>query len=75
MLLDDEILRVMYRYPEGEDRIVKLNGRDARIVGRLNRYATVASLDGKLSGEWSWDSAAEIVRCADVQGRQAEFRL
>ena len=33
-----------------------LNGKPARVVGRSNPFATVASLDGQLEGNWSWES-------------------
>jgi hypothetical protein len=47
---------------------VTLDGRPAIISGWALDYAQVRSLDGALSGEWAWTTAARIV------GRGGAFR-
>ena len=39
---------------------VTLDGRPATITGYQNKFATIRSVDGKLSGEWSW-AAVDLV--------------
>ena len=43
------------------EKSVTLDGKPARIAGAFCSFATVASLDGKLRGEWSWDAVRRIV--------------
>ena len=38
-----------------------LDGERARIYGRLNKFATVAQVDGPLALEWSWETAKKII--------------
>lgn len=38
-----------------------LNGRPAQISGLKERFATVRSDDGQLSGQWSWKAVERIV--------------
>lgn len=39
-----------------------LNSRNAKIVGRLNRFATVAALDMTLSAQWAWETVDCIMK-------------
>ena len=40
----------------------QLDGQEARIVGRLNDFATIATLDGTdIHGEWSWEAVDRIM--------------
>lgn len=39
---------------------VTLDGQPAVVGGVRNDYATVASLDGKLAGEWSWQAVRRV---------------
>lgn len=46
------------------DAEVTLDGYPARILGRLNEYATVTTYrqeDPRLHYEWSWETAARVV--------------
>lgn len=45
---------------------VTLDDRPAKITGARNDFATVRSHDGKLTGEWAWQTA---IRIADTHGR------
>jgi len=38
-----------------------LNGKFAKVYGRLNTYATVAQIDGPLAVEWSWNAVNRIL--------------
>ena len=38
-----------------------LDGEMARIYGRLNKFATVAQIDGPLALEWSWETVKKII--------------
>ena len=38
-----------------------LDGKPARIYGRLNKFPTVAQIDGPLALEWSWETAKRIM--------------
>ena len=38
-----------------------LDGEPARIVGRLNPFATVAQVKGPLALEWSWEAVKRIM--------------
>ena len=38
-----------------------LDGERARIYGRLNKFATVAQVDGPLALEWSWETVKKIM--------------
>lgn len=40
---------------------VTLDGKPACIAGRLNPFATVATLDGKARFEFTWETVARIV--------------
>ena len=44
----------------------KLNGKTATISGWANDFATIATLDGQQSFEWSWEAVDRIMR----SGRQ-----
>lgn len=39
-----------------------LDGKEAKVGGRLNRFATVATLDGKQSLEYSWHVVNRVMR-------------
>ena len=45
-----------------------LNGRDAKVTGRLNQFATIATLDGELAVDFAWHTVNNIMR------RHREFR-
>jgi hypothetical protein len=38
-----------------------LNGKLAKVCGRLNPCASVCTLDGGESHEWSWETVAEVM--------------
>ena len=38
-----------------------LNGQLAQVVGRLNDFATVRTLGGGVSHEWTWDAVNRIM--------------
>jgi hypothetical protein len=38
-----------------------LDGKPATICGRLERFATVATLDGSASAEFSWHACANVL--------------
>lgn len=40
---------------------ITLDGSRASICGFANDFATIRTLDGKWSGEWSWDAVERIV--------------
>jgi hypothetical protein len=40
---------------------VTLDGAPAMVCGVQERFATVATLDGKWSAEWAWETVARIV--------------
>jgi hypothetical protein len=48
---------VLFGYVNG----VFLDGKPAGIYGRLNRFATVAEIDGPLAVEFSWQAVKRIV--------------
>jgi hypothetical protein len=41
-----------------------LDGLAAKVVGRQNLYATVGTLDGSRSVEFSWDAVSRVMRTA-----------
>lgn len=41
---------------------VTLDGRPAVIGGVRNQFATVATLDGTRSHQWSWESVRRVIR-------------
>ena len=43
------------------DARVTLNGKPAKISGARMQYAMVATLDGSMEFEWSWEAVARIV--------------
>jgi len=38
-----------------------LDGKPAKVCGRLNRFATVAQIDGPLALEWAWETVKRIM--------------
>ena len=38
-----------------------LNGKPAKITGRLNEFATVGALQGWMASEFSWEAVARIM--------------
>lgn len=40
---------------------VTLDGAPAAIMGARNAFATVRTLDGRTSAEWSWETVRRIV--------------
>ena len=38
-----------------------LNGKEAKVTGRLNRFATVGTLDGSQRFEYSWHTVNRVM--------------
>ena len=39
-----------------------LNGKPAKVMGRAHRFATIGTLDGTMSAEWSWQTVDAIMK-------------
>lgn len=38
-----------------------LNGKPARVIGRLNDFATIAALDVSVDAEFAWETVARVM--------------
>lgn len=56
----DKIRRIIADKHTGQR--CRLNGQEAKVVGRLNDFATIATLgDTGLYSEWSWEAVDRIM--------------
>lgn len=58
--MQDTIVKEIARQFAG--RFCWLDGKEAKITGKKNRFATVSTMDGKMSFEYSWHTVNRVMR-------------